>query len=259
MVRRGGRRVNPFTIEMMTMPQSGLTGYYFPYNAALGGYDTSTYNSSYSDNTVSANEVQALIGEINALPETRIEPCNGAVCCFIILLPLCILGMAGGILGVMLNLQTSERVYNYDTGQYETRTSSGIPLSAAIPIVIVIFLVCITGLVTSICCMGKVMTKKALARRAAITGVITRHTPNFDAKNVILRLSSYGSYIALEFKWRAAAAVNPLLLQQQMLAGAYLQAGMVGGMPAYPNAQLNQFPQTAAFQPVEAKAPPVFS
>ena len=231
--RGGARRINFFQLELNTMPQSGMTGYYFPFNYELAGYDMSSYNSSYSDNTISQHEVAGFINEINALPETPVSTCNCLSCLLALILPLCIFGMVGATLGIMLNLQRSTYVYNPTTGTSSYQTT-GIPLTTAIISVVVIDVTLIAVLVTSIVCINKHTIQKALARKNAITQVINKYQPQFDAKNVILRLSTHGAYIAMEFKWRALNAGMLQLQAAQMLLGGQGFFAMPGGMGMQP-------------------------
>ena len=62
--RGGGRRgPSPMTVELMFMPPSSMYGYYFPIGS--NGYDTTSYDASYSDNIVTQQDVDSLIQEIS--------------------------------------------------------------------------------------------------------------------------------------------------------------------------------------------------
>ena len=265
------RGVDYFKMDLSTMPQSGMTGYYFPYNQALNGYDTSSYNSSYSENTISQAEVVALINEVNSLPETPVSRCSFLSWMQCLLSFICMAGVTGCSLGIMVSLERTKVVQN-PNGTYST-VHEGIPTATGIIIMAVIDIALIAATTIAYKCIGKCIVQKALARKNAINQVVMKYQPQFYAKNSTLRLSTHGAYIALEFKWRAAAGMMQLQAMQ-MQAAAMMQGQVMPmsnmGMGPMQNMGMVQrsnmgmmptrgpgIPQANPYQP--AQGPSVFS
>ena len=60
-------RIIQFNKELKSAPQSGLLGYYFPWNAYLKAYDTSSFDPSYSEGLVSQIDLHFIMRDINAI------------------------------------------------------------------------------------------------------------------------------------------------------------------------------------------------
>ena len=196
------------------MPQSGLTGYYFPWNNALRTYDTSSYNPAYSDNVVSAQDIQVLLADLQAQPLFSPVYCDPWLY---------------GICGVVLLLIIGQIIFITSATRSIGRNFFVIPL---------IFF----GFFALICViMCKVQTnarKRAAERKVQLDAVFAQHQQTtFGGKNVIIRMSMHGSYIAIEFAFRMGAA-GPGQMQMNpgfaMPMNPYPQAGF--GQPGFPPA-----------------------
>ena len=252
------------------MPQSGLTGYYFPYVRAMNGYSDSTYNPSYSDGVISPNDISRFVGDVNALPDTRIPNFCGLLVC-ICAWPFT---MVGTLLFVTLN--TQRQVYTCPTYGPCYYVTKGIfnPNTIWLPIVLTILLH-IGFFITVLMILVKKANAWRLRRNTAINACINHHmNTTFSGKNVIVRLSNHGSYIAIEFKWRfnsapgmpvqSAGGYNQPFAPQQ-----HYQAGPVfaGALPTTPGGGYTSMGDSNPFSdrghynqpnPNLYQAPPVF-
>ena len=89
------------SIELMLMPPSSMYGYYFP--IGLNGYDTTSYDASYSDNIVTQQDVDSLMQEISENPHFDAHNQCDKVTFVLPLIFLCI----GGIILITLLTSTS--------------------------------------------------------------------------------------------------------------------------------------------------------
>ena len=174
----------PYQLETLTMPQSGLLGYYFPYITFLNSYDSSSFDSSYSDNTISRHEIDILLNEVNSHPLTKLPSCSLLV--FLIPLAMCL--MFAGIVFFMT------RVIIASSSRHPS------PLLIISGMMGIIF----SGVFLIMCIAfyaAKNQQKRAFKRSQAITEILKRHqATTFASRNVIIRLPQHAGYIAIEFK-----------------------------------------------------------
>ena len=194
------------------MPQSGLMGYYFPWNNALRTYDTSSYNPAFSDNVVSMQDIQVLLGDLQTQPLYSPVYCDPWLYCICVLVLVLI---AGQIIFI---------------------TSATRSIGSNFFVIPLIFFGFFGGIVAIMCKVQSNARKRAAERKVQLDVVLARHQQTtFGGKNVILRMSMHGSYIAIEFAFRMNGA------------GA-MQMGQAPGMPMNPFGQ-PAYPQPGFGQP----------
>ena len=236
MVRHRRSRAGPsaLQIEMMTMPQSGLFGYYFPYNSDVGGYDSSNYIAEYSDGQITKQDVDTLLNELNQHPEVAPATCDP----LLFLLPVITIGMIVGFL-----------VFIFSTVGSRTRDctgtncrSTGPSVGGIIGTIMGINLGGIFLIFFLVCCVAKRARERLARRNRALTEIINRHQQStFVNKNVIVRMSNQGGYVAIEFKWRVNNAPMQYPGMNQM---TFPNMNVPNGMPPY-----NQFGHQAFMPP----------
>ena len=216
LMARGRSRPSPFTIEMMSMPQSGLMGYYFPWNNMIRTYDTSSYNPAYSDNSVSPQDIQVLLGDLQAQPLFSPVYCDPWLY---------------GICGLFLLLIVGQMIFVFSASKRIGTNFYVIPL---------IFFLFFGLMVAIICKVQSNARKRAAERKLQIDTVLARHQQTtFGGKNVILRMSMHGAYLAIEFAFRMGAAGGQMQMNQGMVMNPYAQGNFT-----QPNPQFNyQQPQ----------------
>ena len=201
---RGRSRPSPFQMELMTMPPSGMMGYYFPWNHAIGTYDTSSYNPLYSDNTVSINDINILLQDLQSQPlfsPIYFDP-----------LLKCMFGLFCGIfLGMALLMILGITV------------SKGFFFVIPVVFIVIFVLVCVI-----ICKVASNVQQRQRERKSQIDPVIAKHqNSTFAGKNVVLKMSMHGSYIAIEFLFRMnSAQAQPMMVMPSMPGAPQIQMNM---------------------------------
>ena len=236
--RGGGRRAGPtpLQLEMMSMPQSGLFGYYFPYNSSIGGYDSSTFVPDYSDGIVTKQDVDTLLNDLNQQPDIAPVRCDP----ILFLIPLIAIGMFVGffvfIFGSVAN--TSSRSTNCDSRGY--CKSEGPSVGGIIGTIMGINLGGIFLIMVIACCAAKRARERLTRRNKAMTEIIAKHQQStFANKNVIARVSNQGGYVAIEFKWRVNQAMphpamNPMGFMGMQVPAAAPFNNQFGGQAFMP-------------------------
>ena len=185
-------------LERLSMPQSGARGYFFPY--VNGAYDTSSFRAEYSNNTISSSEVSSFVGDINNIPEVR----TGAGCasCLLAVLPIFIfLAMGGGLALIFTNIDYPQQYFNGNGYVYAPSGTGGMGVEVGIAWAVSVFVIGISLIVLVCCYLKGRINNIAAAMTEKINEVITRHTNGtFAGKEVILRVSTYRTYVAIEFK-----------------------------------------------------------
>ena len=258
--RGGARNYNYFQMELDSTPQSNATNHVIRYSRETNGFDASSYNPSFCDNNVSQFDVGLFVQEINALSETPVSNCNWFAFLHPLIMVLSVGGIIGVSLGILLNLEKRVAVYNKTTKQTTYESKGGIPLVAGIVSVILIDLALFALLIVSSICFNKCSMQRLTKRRNAIMQVVDKYQPQFNSKNVFIRLPTYGAYITLEYKGKPAVAIaEPLQPQgiQMMLMNVgemgiqqkgVLPPGFEGTMPV----------GGPGFEPTPYQPPPLF-
>lgn len=156
------------------MPASNGNGYYFPFNPSIRGFDISTYNSEFSDNLISLDQVKAWVGSINQLE--RVNPnYNTTLCCC--LLPVILMGLGAGFL-----------VF-YKTGMIWPM--SVFPMLSLIPF-------------SFVACLSCKLQQKYIQKRKEEVRILNdfHEKKTFGNVNCRCRSSLHGSYLSLEFTWK---------------------------------------------------------
>jgi len=196
----------------MSMPQSSMMGYYFPWKNALRTYDTSSYNPIFSDNVVSSQDIQVLLADLQT------QPLYSPVYCDPWLYGICVL------LLVMI------------AGQVIFITSATRGIGKNFFVIPLIFFGFIIGMSVIMCKVKSNAQKRLAKRKAQLNVVLARHQQTtFGGKNVDLWMSVLGSYLGIEFAFRMNRA------------GA-MQMGQAPGMPMNPFGQ-PAYPQPGFPQP----------
>ena len=194
---RGRSRPSPLEMEYLAMPPSGMMGYYFPWNQAMGTYDTSSYNPLYSDNTVSINDINILLQEMQSQPLFRPFYTDPLVKWFFCL-------FCGIYFGMPLLMLLGSTVT--------------IGFFFVIPIA---FIGTFVAMIFIMCRVASNSQKRQTERKSQMDPVIAKHqNSTFAGKNVVLRMPMHGSYIAIEFLFRMNDAQDQPMMVMPSMAGA---------------------------------------
>ena len=191
-IRRRG--ISLSQMERLQMPPSGMMGYYFPQKGFLHCYDTSSYNPMYSDNTISIEDINNVVQDLQSLSSQLTEEAKKNVRFF------------GKyffyILGVLLLIIVVSVILAITVTPF---------FFIAIPI---IFVCCFVNMMCSLSGGISQAIKMQEEISARIDQVIAKHqNSTFAGKNVRLRMPMYKTYIAIDFLFRQNVSGAP---QMQM-------------------------------------------
>ena len=156
-----------YDLELKAMPQSGPYGYYLPYHE---GYRKESCHPSYADGVITPMMLDALVDEINLSPVSDPNACTYSC-----------LGIPVAILlaGLAMYLGRSHSLYWV------------ILIGAGTLLVLSIALACLES------------NLRDQRRRAVINDIINKHKmTTFRGINVLIELSTLGSYLKIRFSWK---------------------------------------------------------
>ena len=241
--QRGGYSSQSFRLEQLDMPASGQEGCYFPYNSDLNGYDSSSFHSSFFDDVVTHPDVALLVNEINALHDT---PVPSTAWIAILIVPLVLL-LPAGIVFMALNLQTNRYVCTNGRCGYETQ---GIfPVAFFAPMIILLVFTVIGLIFSVVYCSNSRNQRNAARRQISINTVINKHlSTTFRGKNVLVRLSPMGSYLAIEPKKSSLAGgvtgiagLSGIGLSPMQIPTTFVQPVFISQPQSHPQAPQDNF------------------
>ena len=184
---RHHNQIDPFVMEQMTAPQSGMLGYYFPWDSSISSYSTSSYNPLYSDNRISIQEIDGLIAEMKTCKYYSPKSCSPLLC--LAMLVFIFVPMFGGMSPIFVRTHSAGTLIGMIFGGI----FGGLALGLAL-----------------LCCAIKDIRLKAEIRKKMLTEIILRANQTvFAGKDVIIRLSERGSYLAFEFNWKLRTGAPP--------------------------------------------------
>jgi len=241
-----GRGPTEYELEQRRMPPSSSLGYYIP---LVGGkYDTSACSPSYSENRITPQMITAMTNEIETHPDFTISTCN-----WLCLIPL--LGLVLIVIGQLLMVYTSiGKISISSTSNSSTSSTS----QSSFPILTVILaIVGVIILIGGCCCINRQNSAKAQRRSMMISQTLAKHTSTtFAGIPVVIKESTHGAYISIEFTWRNNGIPGQQLAQPWSQPPVnYQGVPMQQGFTPYPsNMQypMNPYPGTAV------PAPPPF-
>ncbi len=171
---------SPYANEELKIPQSSFMGYYFPWNSSKNTYDTSSFNSAYSDNRITHQDIQVLKDDLQSQPLLSPVYCDPLQYGFPVIALLF-------LLSIVLLISTS------------SSKNGTLMLYFLIPLMIGLFI----GVVV-ICFKVEINEQKRIIdRKAQLEQVIARQQEiTFSSKDVVLWMSYHGSFIAIEFAFR---------------------------------------------------------
>lgn len=161
--------------DTKTIPVSGLLGYHFPFKSGKG-YNTISYNPSYSENRISFEDVSFLVEDINNSFYSDPSPPHGFLWASLLFL------LIGSILAALMLF---------------------LSLLASI-ICLVIVLIFVIFLVFKHFNFLPEYRKK---RSESIAKIIRKHkNSTFDGKQVAIQMPKNGAYISINFVWKSQKA-----------------------------------------------------
>ena len=254
--RRRENKPSPFDLELRSMPQSGKEGYFFPWNENIKGYDTISFNPVFSGLTISKQEVDTLIRELEKLPLYQANPFDPIIYAMIVI----------GIVTVIL-------IFVLPSGENDSRGKDTMSTPQIIVLVVGILILC--GLGYWVYVRG---IKRRELRKHQITSVLDFQTNSVFNRRAKLSLSELGSYIMMKFDdsdMPKGVAPYPQVdfnsmnsgYQNNQLPPGFGQNYIGGGMaPGYAqsdftlgmqhqNGHMNTFPVPGGFQGSSEKTP----
>ena len=183
------QRISQFDLEAATAPQTGTLGYYFPWNDHMETFDTTSFNTQYSYGRISINDIDVLMRDINLIEDIKIQ------CCDSVGLLLCSIPLIIILVSIVQLLQNSrnKNIFLIFGG-----------------LIAAYILMMIIGTI-----MNKRQKDKQHKRKMNIVAVLAKHqSTTFEGKECILKVSTHGAYIAIEF--------------------SFMFNGQQGGFPAQP-------------------------
>ena len=221
-------------LERMSMPSSNPFGYYLPFDA--GVYDMSTCVPAYSDNKITPAMINAMIEEIHNHPD-----CQPSTCIFLNFIPF--LGMPLLMIGVMM-----------------AATSMGDSTSLTIGIILLVagFVLLIGGF----CWVARRATAWMTRRNAVMAEIIARHkATTFSGLEVIIRNSTYQTYMAIEFAWKGMAQQGMMPMGMDMMQPGMIMVPAYQPQPQYGGAVMPGQQPFNPYQPApfQASKPPAFN
>ena len=173
------------------LKESGLTGYVFPYNNYIKSFDVTSYNPSFSEGVITMEDIDALMMDVNSIPEMRPVECGLLEWLFII--PVFV--VVGGFL--VSSTEISHRNSNV--------------LGFLLYIYGSIVLCCLISF--KICCM---ITKRQEERRFKIkqklSAILIHHQETtFRGKNSVLTTNHSCSAIFITFKDKFTSSDSRLI------------------------------------------------
>ena len=210
---RGRRGPSAQTLERMAMPQSNPFGYYIP---LVGGvFDISTCHPAYSDNRITNQMITAMTDEIQNNPEFNANPC------LLFVLPMILFALATPIRIIFMGTATGWFVWG-----------GMMILSVAL---------FIYG-----CIRAHEIGKRKLQ---IIQETIQKHllTTFADVQPIVIRMSPFNTYMAIEFAWKGLS--TPVYQMPQLPPGFAQSQPVHQGMPPgnAPNFNPNPHGDYAAF------------
>ena len=182
MATGNNQHINGFALEALTAPQTSFSGYYFPWNNYLKAFDTTSYKPEYSDGRISCQDIEFLMRDINSIEGINLRKCDNLAWLMCAVLPILLIGIPSAI------SQLTRRPPNVPG--YLILLFGSIFLS--------ICLVTIIGVK-----LNKRQKEREFKRNQSISAVLSRHqSTTFAGKDSVLRVSTHGSFIAIEFRFR---------------------------------------------------------
>ena len=223
---RGFRHYNnPFQSELNSIPQSDANTHIIRYNPLIRGYDASAYDPSFSDQNVSKAEVDAFVGELNSISGVAVSSCSCYTWLPPIIMLLCFGGIFGATIGILMNLEELAVVTDPKTGSLSYQ-KKGIPVTTVIILVVIIDACLIACMIVSSMCFSRCAAKRLTGRRDALMKVVDKYQPQFNAKNITIRMPPLGAYIALAKTGMPGVTASP---ETQMLLGNPALGGLGAG------------------------------
>ena len=195
------------TLELMSMPPSSQFGYNFPWNNTTNTYDTSSYNSAFSDNRVSLQDVHDLMADLQSQPLFSLHYCDP---------------WSYGLIAVFGTL-AAIMIFNF----------SGFGIGFGSPgSMMFVFLAGMAALIGIICKVNINAEKRSVERKAQLENVLAKHQQTtFAGKEVVVQMSPLCSYISIVFSFRAADPAGAQVGQNSAALP------FPPGYPAYPEYQ----------------------
>ena len=179
--RSHSAKISAFRSELMLVPPSSFMGYFFPWKEELKSYDTSSFNSSYSDNRVSMQDIQVLINDLQSQPlfsPTYNDPWAIALLGFIIFIP-----VSFGI-SLYININTQFKI----------------------PLIPIFFFIEFIFICILLCKVKRNEAQRQADRKIQMDAVLAKHQQStFGGKEVTIAMSTHGAFIAIGFNFRSGA------------------------------------------------------
>ena len=140
-----------YRTEQMNMPQSGPSGYYFPWDSRSRTFDTSSFDPAFSGNRISQQDIQAFFADLYAQP--LFDPKDSNCLCYVVL----------GLFGLMVLAQA---IFLATSFKRLNKTFFVIPIIFGVFIV----LVCL-----AFCKAQNDAVRAVFERKAQVDAVFARH------------------------------------------------------------------------------------